>query len=193
MHTVYIVCGKSGAGKTSLCEELQKEYGLSQIESYTTRKPRYDGETGHIFVDNYAKWKFDNKDEVTIAYTNFDKNNYWATKNQLEAADLYILDPFGLEKLHTLYHGDSKIITVYIDVSAFKRYKRMRQRGDSIMHSLRRIIHDHKVFKNAIRNADYIVNNSKDLGGSISAFKMAINIENYRNEELNESLHANKL
>ena len=50
MKNIYCIAGPSGSGKTTIAEELKKRYGMKVLESYTTRAPRYEGETGHIFV-----------------------------------------------------------------------------------------------------------------------------------------------
>ncbi len=49
-NTDIIIClvGESGSGKSTIAELLEKE-GYNYIKSYTTRKPRYKGERGHIF------------------------------------------------------------------------------------------------------------------------------------------------
>ena len=47
---ILLIEGESGSGKTTIADILSKKYGLSSIQSYTTRKPRYLGETGHTFI-----------------------------------------------------------------------------------------------------------------------------------------------
>ena len=51
-NCIFLIVGCSGSGKTTITEQLEQKYGLKAIQSYTTRQPRYDGETGHIFVSD---------------------------------------------------------------------------------------------------------------------------------------------
>ena len=41
MKNIYCIVGESGAGKSRVVEELCKRYGLTELCSYTTRKPRF--------------------------------------------------------------------------------------------------------------------------------------------------------
>ena len=47
---LYLFVGKSASGKTTTADLLEKRYGHKQVYSYCTRKPRYEGEIGHIFI-----------------------------------------------------------------------------------------------------------------------------------------------
>ena len=49
-NTILLIVGASGTGKTTVANTLSKMFGMKQIQSYTTRPPRYEGEKGHIFV-----------------------------------------------------------------------------------------------------------------------------------------------
>ena len=50
MIIFFIIVGESGSGKTTIVNELEKRYGLTSVQSYTTRPKRYPDETGHTFV-----------------------------------------------------------------------------------------------------------------------------------------------
>ena len=50
MKNIYLIVVCSGSGKTAITEKLEELYNLKSIQSYTTRPPRYDGETGHTFI-----------------------------------------------------------------------------------------------------------------------------------------------
>lgn len=49
LDTFFLICGKSGSGKTTILNRLENSYGLTQLQSYTTRLLRHAGEGGHIF------------------------------------------------------------------------------------------------------------------------------------------------
>lgn len=117
---------------------------MKSIESYTTRPPRYEGETGHIFVSDkeYETMKND-----MVAYTVFNGYKYWATNKQVEDADIYIIDPAGVEYFKKHYKGNKQVVTVELLAQKKVRYKRMRGRGDSLRQTIKRLRHDKMAFK----------------------------------------------
>lgn len=152
-NQIILLVGKSGTGKTTVSNILHDKYGYQVVESYTTRPPRFDGETGHIFVtdDEYEQMKDD-----ICAFTEFDGNKYWAANKQVDKSDLYIIDPAGVEYFYEKYNGNKNIICMELAASARIRFERMRNRGDSIIKALRRLYHDAKAFKNS--NPEILLN-----------------------------------
>lgn len=157
--TIYLICGKSGCGKTTVVKILEKNHGLRQVQSYTTRFPRYHNEPGHIFVPNYYEWVQNNKDENIVAYTYFDGNHYWATQSQTDSCDMYVIDKEGVESFQCRYYGHKAVKVIYIDCPATERFLRMMERGDSFKDAIRRIWHDHFAFKGLKEQADFVVDN----------------------------------
>lgn len=151
--------GKSGSGKTTIATNLEQNYGLRQVQSYTTRKPRYEGEVGHIFVTDSEYRHIPDK----VATTRFNNYDYCATQQQCEDADIYVIDPHGVESFNRNYHGNKKWITVYLDVNPFTRFMRMVKRGDSILAALTRLRHDHRAFKNFKKRPNIVVVKNKDV------------------------------
>lgn len=49
---IYIICGKSGVGKTTLIKNLCLRNNLKTLTSYTTRPKRTSSENSHIFVSD---------------------------------------------------------------------------------------------------------------------------------------------
>ena len=158
MRNFFLIVGPSGSGKTSVCLSLEK-YGLSQIYSYTTRKPRGPGEKGHIFVDDYNEWIENNPEDTIVGYTVFAGNHYWATSKQVQENDLYVIDPAGVDFFNRRYCGDKIVKTIYIDIPIYKRFQRMLKRGDSIWATLCRIIGDIHRFWGMKKSADFVVRN----------------------------------
>ena len=72
--------GPSGSGKTTIANMMELECGYHQVQSYTTRKPRYKGETGHIFISNED---FDRLGEFA-AYTVYNGNKYGTTVSEIK-------------------------------------------------------------------------------------------------------------
>lgn len=150
-----IVCllGKSGSGKTTIVKKLNKEYGYEILDSYTTRRPRYEGEEGHTFIDIETFAQLLDK----VAYNNFNGHHYCATKNQVDMSDLYVIDVPGLKQLKELYHG-KEIISIYIDVPMEVCLERMRNRGDSEDKCWERLRHDDEAFRGVRGEVDYVLN-----------------------------------
>lgn len=138
---IYLLIGESGSGKTTIANQLAELDGLKQLWSYTTRPPRWDGEPGHIFVD------YRPLDAFPIAYTEFNGYEYWATAEQVEESDVYVVDPDGLLYFLLRYKGGKKPVVFFLDTTENTRRKRMKQRGDSRSAIRERIRHDRVAFR----------------------------------------------
>jgi guanylate kinase len=88
-----VLIGPSGTGKSTVADKLTELYGLTLIQSYTTRPKRFENETGHTFVDEFVK------DNNIITETYFNGNYYWITLQQFEKGDMLTLDKAGVENL----------------------------------------------------------------------------------------------
>ena len=169
-NCIFLIVGCSGSGKTTITEQLEQKYGLKSIQSYTTRKPRYDGETGHTFVSDE---EFDKLTDM-VAYTEFAGNRYCATAEQVEYNDLYIIDPKGIDFFMQSYKGSKTPKIIFISSNLTTRYERMVGRAETkgkshqeaIESSLTRIVNDAEEFYDYIQGQawiDYVCkNNSND-------------------------------
>ena len=92
-NVLVLLVGKSGAGKTTLENRLVKNFGFHGTKSYTTRPKRFEGEDSHIFISEDEFNALENK----VAYTEFNGYKYCATKEQLDNASVYVVDPDGVE------------------------------------------------------------------------------------------------
>lgn len=124
---LYLLVGRSASGKSTAQNVLTSIGGYSSVESYTTRPKRSDYETGHIFINDE---QFSKLEEI-MAYVNYNGYNYAATKHQIDLADIYVIDPEGIEELLKRYETDRKIVAVYFDASVCTRIDRMRNRHAS--------------------------------------------------------------
>ena len=142
MNNLYLIVGPSGSGKTSLAEGLSWKLGMKQVESYTTRSPRYPGETGHIFVSDE---EFDKLGEL-CAYTEFDGHRYGVTKDILDESDVYVIDPYGAMYLLDHYSG-KPLRYIWLAASPGVCYERMTHRGDSDEKAKKRVENDSDRFR----------------------------------------------
>lgn len=165
-ETIFLVVGKSGAGKTTLCDKLSQQHGLTQLWSYTTRPARYINEPGHHFVASMSRWQQLNRNEKIVAYTNFAGHDYWATESQADDCDMYVIDPAGEKFFRQHYQGKRDIVVIYIDVPWRTRVRRMRQRGDSLLRALQRVWHDFQCFAGFKSKADFVICND-DLAAAM--------------------------
>lgn len=139
-----VLVGKSGTGKTSTARQLEKQYGLNEAESYTTRPARNEQENGHTFITEEA---FDqiSKDEM-MAYLEYRGYRYCATRALLNASDLYIVHPEGYQTLRERYH-DRPLLCVELTAPEEIREARMRARGSSEEEITDRLERDEEVFR----------------------------------------------
>lgn len=161
---IYLIVGRSGSGKTSIVEYIQNNFKeRTSIESYTTRPPRYEGETGHIFVSDE---EFDKLTDL-VGYTEFNGYRYAATAQQVEENDFYVIDPEGVWYFAENYKGNKNVHIIVIEASLWTRFNRMRKR-DGWKKAIGRIWHDHKAFAYMEELADYIVWNDDELHQAVS-------------------------
>lgn len=129
-----LLVGASGSGKTTITNYLRDHYHMRPLVSYTTRKPRYEGEDNHIFVTDE---EFDTLTDY-VAYTSYGGNQYCGTAEQVENSDIYTVDPYGVRYFMEHYKGNKKPIVVYLSVPEEVRIERMIGRGDSEKDAVRR-------------------------------------------------------
>lgn len=131
--------GKSASGKTTIANKLCEQYNKKQVESYTTRQPRYENEIGHKFI---SKEEFKKLPELA-AYTYYNGNDYGTTFEQLKECDIYVIDVPGVETLLKNYNKINRAILIfYFDSPVPTRIDRMKKRKDSDSDILSRLYHD---------------------------------------------------
>ena len=121
---LYCFIGPSASGKTTIANMLEEQYDYKQIQSYTTRPPRYAGEVGHIFIDD--------EEFRNLGY------QYGTTFSQLNECDIYVIDTSGLKCLLEKY-SNRPIYVIYFDASVKIRIERMIDRGASDMEIVSRL------------------------------------------------------
>lgn len=154
-----LICliGKSGSGKNYIANKLERK-GFVSVKSYTTRPMRHDDPNDintHTFIspDRVSEYK----DDIVVD-TYFNGAYYFATRQQLNEADIYILDKVGLVNLYRNYH-DRDILAFYIDCDSSICAERMSKRGDSDEAIMSRLQHDVEAFKGAKALCDFVCPN----------------------------------
>jgi len=154
---IILLIGKSGSGKSTIADILNKDYGLKILQSYTTRKKRTPKETGHIFVTESQFKELD-----LVANTYFDENYYGASVDQIEENDVYIIDKKGVETIRYLYHGDKQLVPIYIKTSDKTRETRMKLRGTPPDEICKRLKNDEHMFNGIDSMVKAVLLNNKD-------------------------------
>lgn len=138
---LFLFIGRSASGKTTIANMLADQHGYKQVESYTTRAPRFDGEPGHVFV---SEEEFNNLGELA-AYTLYNGNHYGTTFKQLNECDIYVIDIPGLKSLlQKLKNINRPICVFYFEASVYNRILRMIDRHDGDMMIISRLLEDEK-------------------------------------------------
>ena len=140
MDNLYLFVGKSASGKTTVANFLEKKHGFKQVNSYTTRPPRYDGEIGHVFVNDE---QFDNLGEL-VAYTEYNGFRYGTTAEQLDQCNIYVVDIPGVKTLLEKYKTNRNIAILYFSANICTRINRMKNRGDDDSAIVSRLLQDEK-------------------------------------------------
>lgn len=173
LKNLYCIIGKSGIGKTTAVDKLEKEYGYKVLKSYTTRAPRNDGDTDHTYISLDEYENLENK----VATCCFNGNYYCATAEQVEDSDLYVIDCNGVKELQTKYAGAKGIVFIQLSASMDVCLERMLKRGDSEDAAWERLRHDYTAFKEAKNLVNYIIPAANDDLEAWEIVKQIIDLE----------------
>lgn len=162
-----ILLGESGCGKSSVANELCKNYNYEKIVTYTTRLPR-EGEVNgkdYFFVSNE---EFNNLKEQgffleTATYNNW---QYGTPKDQFSNTSdknkIAILTPSGLRNL--CKNTDIPFCSFYLKVPRRERLIRILKRGDNIEETYRRNLSDIGMFDGVEQEVIFTIEvNSKNV------------------------------
>lgn len=119
-----LIVGKSASGKDTVATELERR-GMSSVISHTTR-PRRSEDDRHVFV---SEEEADLLWEDAVATTIINGYRYFATREDVLAADIYVIDPAGLYEL-TANMPDADFIVCYLDADDGRRRQMAIARAD---------------------------------------------------------------
>lgn len=173
----FCLVGKFGTGKSTIADYAALMLNFNVLQSYTTRPRRSEDEIGHIFVTDD---EYNNLTDV-VAETNFGNYRYCATKEQIDNADIYIVDKSGIENIIDKYldTGARQIVVIYIKTNFLIRLLRVIQ-DNGIIRGIRRIKRDRHKFDNIKEYADYIVTNNRSYADINNICKKIFQITKYR-------------
>ena len=135
---LFLFVGKSASGKTTIANLLEEKYLFNQVQSYTTRKPRYEGETGHTFI---TEEEFNALEDI-VSYTFYNGNKYGTTADLLDKNDIFVVDVPGVKSLLQKYNTNRAICIIYFDTNVATRIHRMINRNDNCNAIISRLLQD---------------------------------------------------
>lgn len=178
---LFLFVGKSASGKTTIANMLEAD-GYTQVNSYTTRPPRYTGEIGHTFI---SEEKYDELQNI-VASTIYNGYKYCTTLEQIQKADIYVVDIEGVRTLIENYELLNRpIYIILFESNVYYRIQRMLERGDSDTQIVGRLLVDEEYnwfekLKEVVDNKIRIhsVNANENLGYVYSIVEKIIQLHN---------------
>lgn len=108
MSKKILIAGRTGTGKDTIADLLAGR-GLTRVYSYTTRPKRSEDENTHVFITPEVAKAIPDK----IGYTMLNGCEYFTTVEQIQRADIYIVDPAGVQDVcHKM--PDTEFMLVYM-------------------------------------------------------------------------------
>lgn len=177
---IIVLVGKTASGKTTVANELCKNYGYKRIITYTTR-PMRENEVQDVDYHFISDEQF-NRMVENNEFTEYKRYNtahgVWSygsviTSEQVLSDDCYviILTPQGLRDLSKKM---SQYIAFYLNISFESQLERLKKRGDEEQQIIKRLQNDAKDFENVLDIVDYNfcadISSSRRIANMISNF-----------------------
>lgn len=179
---LFLFVGRTASGKSSIARAVCDIFDLKQVKSYTTRPMRTSEKEHPERCDHY----FISDDEVSkysddmVAYTEINGYKYFTTKEVLMNADVYVIDPAGIDylKLHTK-SSEFEFITIYFRVPKSVAKYRAKERGEDLQGFDSRYASEDKQFRDFENHMawDYHVLNDHDFGAAVRQVEKIIKKE----------------
>lgn len=160
---IILITGDFGVGKDTfadfLLEEMNKNslevekpdvyvWGAKKIKSFTTRKPRYEGEDTHTFISREKWLEMREKPGCIIAETEIDGEFYGTAKFQFQHNkyfSIYVVDDIGVRDMLAA----KEILKEPIFVIEIFRPKSLRNVDESRLNRIRNL-ESYRVYPDAV-------------------------------------------
>ena len=169
-----IILGKSGVGKTSLCNYLESVSTLRKAVTYTTREMRPNEINGkdYHFVSNEDFQKMIQNNELMEyvcfhdVITSKGKQNLFygsAKKDYLDPNQMIILNPEGLKSVLKNSTNKFNFCSILLDAPEPVLRKRLQTRGDNPLEINRRLRSDSLDFAGLENQVDFVLNGNSEI------------------------------
>ena len=141
----FLFIGRTASGKSSIAKAVCDKMGLTQVISYTTRPMRKSEKNGsdHIFISEDEVSKYENN---IAAYTEINGFKYFTTYDVIDKADIYVIDPIGVDNLKIKCGDKYDFVEIYIRTPQKLAETRARMRGDKLKDFKERWVSENKQF-----------------------------------------------
>lgn len=141
----FLFIGRTASGKSSIAKAVCEKMGLSQVVSYTTRPMRKSEKNGsdHIFITDTEVAQYEND---IAAYTEINGYKYFTTYDVIDKADIYVIDPVGVDNLKIKCGDRYEFVEIYIRTPQKIAQERSRIRGDKLKDFKQRWVSENKMF-----------------------------------------------
>ena len=180
MKTIYLICGRTATGKSSIAKKVCSDLGMTLLKSYATRpmRPGEEIESDHIFIkpEDVETYKND-----IAAYTKIGDYEYFTTYERLKNCDLYVIDPDGIQSLLDKCGDMFDFVVVYIRSPKRELMERAQQRGDDAEKFQTRMEAEDERFTRfeKARLWDYHILNDTTLESAVGKLKKIIRKEQF--------------
>ena len=166
-----VLIGKTGSGKSTICDWLTDKLRYDKVITCTTRPKRGNETSEYYFVTDE---EYDSLD--LVLKTSINGFRYGVKRSDLVGADckIIILDPSGVKELAHIDGFD--FICVYVECPTYQRMHRCQMRGDGYFNIIERMNEEIHMFdgfvpKFTVDNSDGNFNNA--VLGILEAVKEA--------------------
>lgn len=141
----FLFIGRTASGKSSIAKAVCEKMGLTQVVSYTTRPMRKSEKNGsdHIFITDEEVSQYEND---IAAYTEINGYKYFTTYDVIDKADIYVIDPIGVDNLKIKCGDRYEFVEIYIRTPQKLAQERARIRGDKLKDFKQRWVSENKMF-----------------------------------------------
>ena len=141
----FLFIGRTASGKSSIAKAVCKKMGLNQVVSYTTRPMRKSEKNGsdHIFISDEEVLQYE--DDIA-AYTEINGYKYFTTYDVIDKADIYVIDPIGVDNLKIKCGDKYDFVEIYIRTPQKISEERARIRGDKLKDFKQRWVSENQQF-----------------------------------------------